>query len=162
MPEAPALNTGWLDASIGTVFAEREEMIRPFAWLLITSLDSTNDLTRVPVAGDVVRRHPTAHFLGGGLAIQRRDLQSILSDQRLFFGFDEVWFFESEPMERKPDDVAIVAPLDFRTSKPTPGLERWMTESACRLGLGDGVGMNYVTSDENVADRLVHAVVEPE
>lgn len=153
MENAAAMKAGWLDMSIGDLLAEHEELIRTFSWTLITSLDSAVDMTTVAIAADLTRRHSTSHFLGGALAIQTTDLEGA-KGHALFRGFDELWLFETRPTKEKPKEVVIVSPVDFRTSKPTPDLTKWLVDSECRLGLGDGVGLNFITPDDELAARL--------
>jgi hypothetical protein len=156
MTDTWGLHVGWLDTSVDAVMrtSDSESPISSFVWVLVTSLDSTTDLASIPAALAATRQYPTSRLLKGGLVIPMRDLQSVTSRQDLFRGFDELWLFDSEPAETKPNDVTIVGPLDFRTNEPTPELTAWMGESGCRLGLGDGIGMNYVTPDGELAEQL--------
>jgi hypothetical protein len=56
-------------------------------------------------------------------------------------------------MGPKPEGVRIVAPCDLSEEVPTEVAD-WMWRSGCIAGLGDGVGLNYVTVDERVARLL--------
>jgi hypothetical protein len=53
----------------------------------------------------------------------------------------------------KPDDLWIVAPLKILDEFPA-GLDSWMTNSGCVLGLGDGIGLNYVTTSIEIASAI--------
>jgi hypothetical protein len=71
--------------------------------------------------------------------------------RHLFTGFDEVWCFREEPTLAKPDAVSIVAPLNLSTDAVPGDVADWMKSAGCALGLGDGIGMNYVCRDEQTA-----------
>jgi hypothetical protein len=79
--------------------------------------------------------------------------------QRIFFGFDEVWFFTHSSVSPKPDDVVITGPNKI-PSEMTPGLTEWMQSNGASLGLGDGTGMNFCARLQGVARRLVESLSE--
>jgi hypothetical protein len=68
--------------------------------------------------------------------------------------FDEVWLFDEDPIEPKPERASIVAPYDFGEEVPTTEVADWMWRSGCIVGLGDGISLNYVTVDEGIARQL--------
>ena len=88
--------------------------------------------------------------LGGSHKLTAR----IGKEFNLFNGFDEVWLFREVPQFPKPDDVILVAPLDLREDAISHELCRWMHASGCEVGLGDGIGLNYVTREDSVAAIL--------
>lgn len=45
-----------------------------------------------------------------GLLVPAELLLEANSTQQIFFGFDEVWFFPSDPSEPKPDSAWLVGP----------------------------------------------------
>jgi hypothetical protein len=79
----------------------------------------------------------------------------------LFFGFDEIWFFDIEPPEEMPEGVWLVGPYNIDSEELPPMLEQWMGRSSCRLGLGDGVGLNYATNDREIASVIDNSSVYP-
>ena len=62
---------------------------------------------------------------------------------RLFFGFDEIWFFPSDRVAPKPESVWIVGPKRIDQTK-LDRLGPWMSDTGCSLALGDGAGLNVI------------------
>lgn len=154
MKRTDDLNVGWLDTSIGLLLESQDAMFAGYAYVLITRVDSATDLRQVPTARAIIERYPACRFLGGGLVIPAGALAEAGKEFNLFNGFDEAWWFSREPQLPKPDAVFLVAPLDLRDDAVSDQLRDWMRASGCELGLGDGVGLNYVALDESVALEL--------
>jgi len=93
-------------------------------------------------------------FLGKGLVIPAVDFAKVADRFGLFTGFDEVWCFSETPKVMKPADFWIVSPSNIDQEDVPPALIPWMEQSGCRLGLGDGIGLNYATPDKNTAILL--------
>jgi hypothetical protein len=139
------LITGWLDASIGELIRTHPAVFSQFAYALVTSVDSAIDLHRTSVGCSIVERHPECGFLGNGLVVPGANLANVANKFDLFHGFDEVWWFDQRPEVAKPSDAWIVSPVNLKSEAASPQTVAWMSESGCRLGLGDGIGLNYVT-----------------
>jgi len=58
----------------------------------------------------------------------------------------------------KPKDVWLVAPLNLNFNELTSAISSWMQDAACKLGLGDGIGVNYVAADEKIAKDVESAL----
>jgi hypothetical protein len=145
---------GWVDASIGVLIRRDAPLLTRFLSVLVTSLDSDTDLPSSTLGRSIVQQHHQCMFVGKGLLIPRSEIAAIEGGFHLFNGFDEIWCFEEVPTEPKPADVWIVSPLDLRSDDPPPSLLSWMRRSRCALGLGDGVGMNYATPSDSIAELL--------
>jgi hypothetical protein len=91
--------------------------------------------------------------VGSGILLSGRQTVLLARKYRLFTHFDEVWLFDEAPIEPKPERASLVAPYDLSEEVPTEVAD-WMWRSGCIAGLGDGVGLNYVTVDERVARLL--------
>ncbi len=74
---------------------------------------------------------------------------------RLFSHFDEVWLYEDRPVVEKPNTFSIVPPIDLARDPPSKELREWFLDSRCILGLGDGIGMNYLTISEQIRKSLI-------
>ncbi len=148
------LQFGWVDTSIHSLLETQRAIVVSFAYALITSIDSAADLRRLPTGQMIVQRYPQCGFLGTGLVVPIDLLARIGKEFNLFNGFDEVWLFREEPRLLKPDDVILVAPLDLREDAISHELCDWVYESGCEVGLGDGIGLNYVTRENSVAAIL--------
>lgn len=153
------LSVGWTDTRIGELIHSRAEVLGRFTYVLVTSIDSSTDLRTVPDVKEIVEHYDGCSFVGRGLKVPARVIGDIAGAFNLFSGFDEVWWFEEEPTLPAPDGLAIVAPLDLRVDDLPEGIERWMTATNCGLGVGDGIGMNFVTPDAGIA-RHLEAIAE--
>jgi len=153
-------NTGWIDTTIHDFLATIEEPPSGMTYALVTSLDSTIELAAFVA-------HNPSHILfqrdyrliGDGLLLKTRSLLAADREHRLFFGFDEIWFFPSNEIEPKPDNLIIVGPEKVEPSELESHLE-WLEKSKCSLGLGDGTGMNFCLKVRGVAKHIVDALSE--
>ena len=144
---------GWIDSSINAVL-RNANLTGRFRYVLVTSIDSSRDLPSLPEPQAIVKRYAGAGFLGDGLLLPSGRVAEVTSAFNLFTGFDEVWCFDHLPPRARPDRVSLVAPLDLSTDTLSSRVLRWMQESRCRLGLGDGIGLNFVTPDDTIAQFL--------
>ena len=78
---------------------------------------------------------------------------TLLDDPDLFAGFDELWIPSQLPVANPPDEAFLVAPRELNGEVPV-GVLRWVQDSGCRLGVGDGEGLNYVADDLGLATTL--------
>jgi hypothetical protein len=148
------LIVGWVDTSIRDLLrADTSELTR-FTYWLVTSIDSTTDLTRHATAQAIVAQHASCAFLGQGVLIPGKAVASIAAHFDLFNGFDEAWLFAIKPDTSKPAGLSTVAPLNLGSDAVPPLLASWMKQSTCSLALGDGVGLNYATTSEPTARLL--------
>jgi hypothetical protein len=72
----------------------------------------------------------------------------------LFNGFDELWCFKRPPVMAKPNSLSIASPYNVETEDLPASLSSWMAETECQLALGDGIGLNFITPQEDLAHRL--------
>lgn len=89
----------------------------------------------------------------GALLLEPGELDRF-SSVGLLRGGDELllaaeWNDEFEPF---PGRITADA-VDFNEGTPL-GLEEWMLDSGCMLALGDGGGVNYATTDNDLHERL--------
>ena len=153
------LFSGWLDTSIGTLLRAEALPVSRYSFVMLSSLDSMVDLRESVMVTRLLNAASTGRMLGGSAVLGGPDLADVASRVDLFAGFDELWCFEQEPMWPKPSEVSLVGPLHL-TGNTLPGeLRSWMASSRCFLGLGDGIGLNYVTPDRSIAEELHKAVV---
>ncbi len=145
-----------IDGSIHDVICELPELFDTFAWVLITSLDSSRDLDKDAMIQQSGRLH---RFLGSGVVFEGRSMRQLKLAEGMFSGFDELWCFRHEISIPIPPDVHIVGPLQMKTEIPD-AVQMWMNQSKCVLGLGDGTGLNYTTNDPAIA-KLLENMSEP-
>jgi hypothetical protein len=147
-----ALSYGWCNIHLSSIIETK--ILQNLSLSLVTSIDSETELAASKIGHRITARHPECRFLGKGIIIPCRLLPDLNNDMKIFHGFDEVWFFDSEPTVPKPNDVWLVSPLNLKENPLPLPVAHWMHNSDCRLGLGDGIGMNYVTPDGNLANQL--------
>lgn len=139
-----------IDSSIGDFIAKFPELFEGFAHVLITSLDSTRQLQEDGMIKDCGVPH---RFLNGGVVFEGKAIKYLHKMEEMFSGFDELWCFRTKVVTPLPSGVELVSPFEI-TTEITEAVKHWMRESKCILGLGDGTGLNYVTTDEKVAIAL--------
>jgi hypothetical protein len=101
-------------------------------------------------------------FKNSHLIVFRNKIWELLKKDEIFTGFDELWFFNAEPVITKPHDVTIVCPPEIleQSIDDMNDIADWMEKSGCVLGLGDGTGLNYVTTDLKIASKIENFGVE--
>lgn len=160
MRKNPEYTTGWIDSDVHHFLMNIGAPPASMAHALITCLDSNLDL---PV---LVRKSPElrasglrGRFVGTSLLVRTKDLLAAERRERLFFGFDEVWFFSRSVLRPKPKKVCLIGPEKL-THPLSRELVTWMHANGCSLGLGDGCGLNFVTKLSGVARYIVDECVE--
>lgn len=154
-----SLAVGWVDTSIEALLRNAPDILARYSHVLVTSLDSTTDLPHAATARAIVQSCPSCGFLDRGLIMPVAEMPVVAEKFDPFNGFDEMWFFADRPMEDKPTGLSIVGPLNLGSDPLPLLLGAWMKKSRCQLGLGDGIGMNYVTP-EPAAARLLESWVD--
>jgi len=100
--------------------------------------------------------------LGSGLLAPNELLLEANSNQQIFFGFDEVWFFPSEPSAPKPDSAWLVGPSKIGQST-LDQVGAWMSKNSCSLALGDGEGLNTIVKARGLLKYVIgHSIEQPE
>jgi hypothetical protein len=156
------LYVGWLETSIGVLVREDPLLLALFPFVLITSVDSTTELADSRIGQAIVRRNHDCAFIGQGLLVPSVKLPALDAELGLFHGFDEVWALDDRPAVAKPSGSSIVGPLNLNEDDPSGDVAEWMNATGCRLGLGDGFGLNYVTSDAGLAEQIERRTTPPD
>jgi hypothetical protein len=121
---------------------------------LITTIDSTDDVAGIDLVPLLAGAGIQHSALGRGVVVGEAVVGRLIEHNGFFTGFDEVWLFAVPPGERKPQQGRITSDRPFSETPPPPVLEAWMLRTGCRLGLGDGVGLNWMCADPKVASML--------
>jgi hypothetical protein len=148
-----ALVVGWADTNIRTI--AEAGLLSQFGSVLITSIDSTTDLSGSAMRSRIAEFDPTCTSLGVGIVVHGESMARLAAGMNLG-GFDELWCFERFPSTPKPNDLWIVSPFNIETDPVLPQFVSWMTETNCKLSLGDGIGLNYGTPREELASNIEH------
>ncbi len=155
MPRNSDYTTGWIDTTIHDFLLEIDEPSPSMAYALVTCLDSCFDVA------DIFKRNPglNGKAVGKGVLLKTRHLLAVEKRDRLFFGFDEIWFFPLRNVTTKPKGTVITGPSQIAHLVSKPWVP-WMSKNNCSLGLGDGVGMNFCARLQGIAKHLVESYVE--
>jgi hypothetical protein len=162
MPDNWQYTPGWIDTTIHDFLATVKEPPSSMAYALVTCLDSCFDLQSIVASSRTLQPlEEHAGFVGNGLLLTTRRLLTVERRTRVFFGFDEVWFFSRIPASPKPGDLIITGPGRIRGDS-LGRIAGWMEENDCSLALGDGTGMNFCARLRGIARYLVPASTDPE
>jgi hypothetical protein len=156
---------GWLDSSIHDFFEAFPSTFNSMEYALITSLDSNPDVASlVEKSSELKSLMATARPLGRGLLLPTKRLLEVESCDQVFFGFDEVWFFPGEKVEKvepKPETAWLVGPARI-DQKTLNKLGVWMTAHSCSLAFGDGDGLNFIVKAKGLVRHLLgHSIRQP-
>ena len=89
-----------------------------------------------------------------GILVNVMTLSRIVANEDFLSGFDEIWFSVDRPALMPSVDLPLTSELaitDTRHLDSVILLSRWIMKTSYVLGLGDGIGLNYVTTDEVIA-----------
>lgn len=154
---------GWLDSSIHDFLECLPPHDASTKYALITCLDSNTDPASLRKKSPELKSLASkARALKSGLLLPTERLQEVNSRDRIFFGFDEVWFFPSDAIEAKPDSVGLVGPVRIDQAK-LDKLGEWLSRCSCSLALGDGEGLNFIVKAQGLVKYLLgHALEQPQ
>jgi hypothetical protein len=147
-----------LDSSIDECIGELPELFERFPVIWITSLDSSQDLSNDGMIKNLSEPYELRKM---GAIVSGKTLVKIQELDGMFAGFDELWCFDA-PIDctELPEDVFLVGPRELSTEIPDAVVE-WMRRSKGVLGLGDGIGLNYVSSDTDIAALIERTLPSP-
>jgi hypothetical protein len=148
------MHFGWLQDSIWHLVDSDWCILQEFPYVLVTCIDSTKDVKSTVTARKIAESEVSCSFLGTSLVVGNARIIDVAARCNLFSHFDEIWLFQERPVVGKPPGTSIVAPVDLNTETPPKDLLDWFIASNCVLGLGDGIGMNYITGSRNILDAL--------
>jgi hypothetical protein len=151
---------GWIDTTIHDFLLDIEEPSSSMAYALITCVDSSFDIGSFwKRSKQLSKLKGKFKLVGQGLLITAHQLLAVERQHRLFFGFDEVWFFPKSDITAKPENWVITGPEPIDPLEIEQHFE-WMRSNNCSLGLGDGAGMNYCLRVKGAARYVIGAINE--
>jgi len=92
-------------------------------------------------------------FLDSKIILTNEAIRKLNREFSLFNGFDEIYCFLEKPRALSPRKAFLTGPIEIENKIPKD-LERWMLNNNCLLGLGDGIGLNYITTERAIAEIL--------
>jgi hypothetical protein len=131
--------------SVRDWLAANASRIRDLPYVLISCIDSDPQVSDMRWVAARRRDTPAWALSLSPLVISGASTVDLLSDN-LFTGFDELWIPTGLPVVQPPEEANLVAPRELDTEVPAAVLA-WLEVSKCRLGVGDGYGMNYAVRD---------------
>jgi len=154
---------GWLDSSIHDFLKVLSPSASGTKYALITCLDSNSNLTSLRDKSPELKSIASKlQILGSGLLLPTELLLEIDSGNRIFFGFDEVWFFPNKSIQPKPPSVSLVGPARLNQARFNK-LGKWMSDNSCSLALGGGEGLNFVVRAHGLVRFLLgYSIEQPE
>jgi len=141
------------NCSVRAWLEEHRVSVARLPFIMISTIDSDRRVADMPWAVAKGRSDPGWALSTSPLVISGSSAVDLLEDPNLFTGFDELWVPTQIPVIDPPDDANLVAPRDLDVEVP-PSVLAWLTLSGCRLGVGDGEGMNYVVRDSDLGSGL--------
>jgi len=149
----------WLpDIDISSVLAGMHEVIAQFPYVVLSCLDSARSVASLPsIQSFAASRGLSRDVLGEDLLLDGPRFQLLATDENFLTGFDEVWFCQQRPYVESPRGFVLTSDRPIQGSPPQ-AVRAWMTDADCELALGDGDGLNYITSSLGLA-RLLKAAV---
>jgi hypothetical protein len=153
---------GWLDSSIHDFLEVFPPSFTSMDYALITCLDSNPNLdSLLSYSPELAALAGEGQPLEKGLLVPTKLLLEVQSRNKLFFGFDELWFFPSKNIAPKPASVWLVGPDRIDQAK-LDRLGPWMSRNSCSLALGDGEGLNVIVKARGLIKHLLgHSIDQP-
>lgn len=147
---------GKLIGGVGDVLSYLGDRASEFRWTAVRSLDSDCAPSHIL---DVLRRLGIEARLEADSVFLSGEHLHVAAQKGLFCGFDEVWLWREEPRNRHfTSDVVLTSDgINLNDGLPT-NVENAMRQLGCVLALGDGCGLNYVTTDYALADEIEQPV----
>jgi hypothetical protein len=154
---------GWLDSSIHDFLEVLSRSAASTKYALITCLDSNPNpaslRNKSPELKSIANK---LQILGSGLLLPTELLLETDSHKRIFFGFDEVWFFPNKSIQPKPPSVSLIGPARLKQARLNK-LGKWMSDNSCSLALGGGEGLNFVVRAHGLVRFLLgYSIEQPE
>jgi hypothetical protein len=130
-------------------------LLQQYPFVLMTCIDSHADVAGIGIRQRFFGHDPDCSIIGDGVLTNGRALSQVATE--LFTGFDELWCFERQPNLPHPKGMSIVSPLDLDVdiARMSPTLSQWMAHTDCKLGLGDGIGLNIVAREPRLVTRIL-------
>jgi hypothetical protein len=141
------------DMSVRKWITKNASKISELPFVLISSIDSQRDLRRIKLLASRFEIEPKWALSIYPLVISGTSTVDLANEDRLFTGFDEIWIPRRLPISNPPSNAYLVAPREIESFLPLE-IENWVESSECRLGVGDGDGLNYVVLDDELGRQL--------
>jgi hypothetical protein len=137
------------------------ELVSNFPFAVIACLDSGREISlAIPSIQKLLEAEVSIRTIGQHLLTTGPAAVDIITRFGLFNGFDELWLFSREPQNDIPRGFRIrsseILNVEYQMTETEAErwcseLARWMAPSGAVLGIADGVALDYVSTDEQIA-----------
>lgn len=155
------LHTGWISGrNIPWLLTANPSFVDETDHVMVTTNDSTGEVATTSGLVEVLedRDLPVAN-VGEGLVLDLPTMRDLIAEDFFFWGFNVVWICPASPSEPLPEGVVFTGEGPRGDALPQ-GLTEWMRATSCKIGLGDGVGLNYVTLSDAIAEEIERLAAE--
>jgi hypothetical protein len=154
---------GWLDSSIHDFLNVLPPSAASTKYALITCLDSNPKPALLrDKSPELTSIKTKLEILGTALLLPTKLLLETDSSTRIFFGFDEVWFFGNKTVQPKAPSGFLVGPARVSHAR-LEKVGKWMEDNDCSLALGGGEGLNFVMRAHGLVRILLgYSIEQPE
>jgi len=122
-----------------------------FNYVLVVTIDSSHILTELPAIQKGIEKGFDITFFDSKIILTNEVIRKVNKEFSLFNGFDEIYCFLEKPKALSPKKAFLTGPTEIENKIPDD-LEQWMLNNNCLLGLGDGIGLNYITTEKAIAE----------
>jgi hypothetical protein len=151
---------GWLDTTIHDFLEILSPPSASAKYALLTCLDSNpNPAALRGKSPELKTIANKIAILGTGLILPTKLLLESDSSERIFFGFDELWFFPHKSVRPKPPTLSLVGPARLNQER-LQKVAKWMEKNSCSLALGGGEGLNFVVQAHGLVRYLLGSSIE--
>jgi hypothetical protein len=148
--------TGWLPgASVRQLVKEKRDIFRALPFVLVSYVDSDPHVATQTWARKELEHDADWAISRSPLVIAGHHFVDAVEGPLKLAGFDEIWIPSRLPIPTPPEGAHIMAPRQLkRGASVKRSIATWMRRSDCRLGLGDGFGLNFVATDVGLVSQL--------
>jgi hypothetical protein len=140
------------DLALEDVFTALPKLLDDVAVVQISRIDSTSPRRISEVDDQAWCDRYRVTRVDDDIAVPVASFERLLH-VGFFGGFDEVWLLGGAPIAMRPPDLILTSDRPI-SGLDAASLERWLQVSGARVGLGDGIGLNYATSSPDLAATL--------
>jgi hypothetical protein len=142
------------DGSIRQFLADFDRCIPKAGTILIGCLDSDQEVANLVENSQQLKENiQSFERFFNGILVSRESLERLRASKNYFTGFDEIWVFGSRPKISLRPTQTLVGPHSIEETY-TPELGKWMADTGCLIGIGDGSGLNVITPDDRLCSEI--------
>jgi hypothetical protein len=143
---------GNVASGISEIILYLGQQVSRFPWVAIRCIDSD---CASPQILEVLHRFGIEAYHKANSIFTSGEQLYLAAQKRLFSGFDELWLWHQEPRKWQfPPEMGLTSDgINLNEGLPND-VENALRQLGCVLALGDGCGLNYVTTDRSLANYI--------